>query len=84
MTTGATLKSDNALTVTDNGNKQALAINKDFEPISFSSSGSFSGPMVFAGYGATADEFGYDDYAGIDVKDKTVSNVQQVHLPSGC
>jgi hypothetical protein len=28
--------------------------------------------VVFAGYGATADEFGYDDYAGIDVKDKIV------------
>jgi hypothetical protein len=72
VTTGAKLKADNALTITDNGTKQALAINKDFEPISFSSSGSFSGPMVFAGYGATAPEFGYDDYAGLDVKDKTV------------
>jgi peptidase M28-like protein/PDZ domain-containing protein len=29
-------------------------------------------PAVFVGYGASADEFGYDDYAGIDVKDKVV------------
>ena len=29
-------------------------------------------PVVFAGYGASADEFGYDDYAGLDVKDKIV------------
>ena len=28
--------------------------------------------MVFVGYGATADEFQYDDYAGVDVKDKIV------------
>jgi hypothetical protein len=28
--------------------------------------------MVFAGYGVTAEEFQYDDYAGIDVKDKIV------------
>jgi hypothetical protein len=27
---------------------------------------------VFVGYGATADEFHYDDYAGVDVKDKVV------------
>ena len=28
--------------------------------------------MVFVGYGASADEFQYDDYAGVDVKDKIV------------
>ena len=28
--------------------------------------------VVFAGYGITAPEFGYDDYAGIDVKGKAV------------
>ena len=28
--------------------------------------------MVFAGYGITAKEYGYDDYAGIDVKGKIV------------
>jgi len=27
---------------------------------------------VFAGYGITAGEFHYDDYAGLDVKDKIV------------
>lgn len=29
-------------------------------------------PAVFAGYGITAPEHGYDDYAGIDAKDKVV------------
>ena len=28
--------------------------------------------MVFAGYGITAPELGYDDYAGLDVKGKIV------------
>ena len=28
--------------------------------------------MVFAGYGATANEFNYDDFSGVDVKDKIV------------
>jgi len=72
VTTGARLKADNTLVVSDGAKKQLLAINQDFEPISFSSSGSFAGPLVFAGYGITADEFHYDDYAGLDVKDKIV------------
>ncbi|UOQ51692.1 M28 family metallopeptidase [Hymenobacter cellulosivorans] len=29
-------------------------------------------PLVFAGYGVTAPEYGWDDYAGLDVKGKTV------------
>ncbi|HRN63199.1 MAG TPA: M28 family metallopeptidase, partial [Luteimonas sp.] len=29
-------------------------------------------PLVFAGYGITAPELGWDDYAGLDVKDKIV------------
>jgi hypothetical protein len=31
-----------------------------------------SGPVVFAGYGVSAPELGYDDYAGIDAKGKVV------------
>ena len=29
-------------------------------------------PIVFVGYGATAPEFGWDDYAGVDVKGKVI------------
>ncbi len=72
VTTGAKLKADNKFIVDDGGKKQPLALNQDFVPVSFSSSGSLTAPVVFAGYGATADEFGYDDYAGLDVKDKIV------------
>ena len=49
-----------------------MKLNQDFVPFSFSSSGEVAGPVVFAGYGATAPEFGYDDYAHLDVKDKIV------------
>lgn len=52
--------------------RSALALNEDYVPFSFSDSGSATGQMVFAGYGASASEFGYDDYAGVDVKDKIV------------
>jgi hypothetical protein len=43
-----------------------------FVPFSFSSSGTVSAPVVFVGYGITANEYHYDDYAGVDVKDKIV------------
>jgi len=46
--------------------------NIPFVPFSFSSSGTVSAPVVFVGYGITANEYHYDDYAGVDVKDKIV------------
>jgi len=71
--TGAKLKSHNRLAVDNAGQQMSeLKLNQDFVPFSFSSSGSASAPLVFAGFGATAEEFGYDDYAGMDVKDKIV------------
>lgn len=72
VTTGAKLKSDNELTVEEAGRKQTLALHQDFVPFSFSSSGTVTASLVFAGYGVTAPEFNYDDYAGVDVKDKIV------------
>lgn len=42
----------------------------DYFPGSNSASGKVSGEVVYAGYGITAPELGYDDYAGIDVKGK--------------
>ncbi len=70
--TGAQLRSHNRLSVEDGAQKQELKLNQDFVPFSFSASGTVSAPVVFAGYGASADEFSYDDYGGIDVKDKIV------------
>ena len=43
--------------------------------LSFSDNGEVSGPVVFAGYGLVvpdSQDFGYDSYAGLDVKDKIV------------
>lgn len=45
----------------------------DFSPLAIGASGSVeSAPIVFAGYGITAEKLGYDDYAGHDVKGKAV------------
>jgi aminopeptidase YwaD len=79
--TGARLKSNNHLVVESGNTKSNLKPNQDFVPFSFSASGSASGPLVFAGYGASADEFQYDDYANVDVKDKIV--VVWRYEPSG-
>ena len=79
--TGARLKSDNRCSVKDAEKQQELKIEEDFVPFSFSSSAPVSAPIVFVGYGATADEFRYDDYAGLDVKGKIVVVLR--YEPSG-
>ena len=68
LITGARLQGNNHFQV---GNTE-LKLNQDYVPFSFSTSGTASAPAVFAGYGATASEFAYDDYDGVDVKDKIV------------
>jgi hypothetical protein len=70
--TGARLKPDTRLSVIGGAGRADLVLNRDFVPFSFSASGRAESPIVFVGYGATAPEFGYDDYAGVDVKDKIV------------
>jgi hypothetical protein len=72
LITGARLKSDNRLVVSSGETKTDLKTNQDFVPFSFSSSAQAAGFVVFAGYGITADEYQYDDYANLDVKDKIV------------
>jgi len=45
---------------------------EEFIPGSTSASGEITAEVVYAGYGITAPELEYDDYQGIDVKDKIV------------
>jgi hypothetical protein len=49
-----------------------LNLRKDFTPLSLGGAGKLDFPLVFVGYGITAAKEKYDDYAGIDVKDKAV------------
>src|SRR6516164_914968 len=56
-----------------NGEKsQSYALNDDFIPLSFSSTGNAKSSLVFAGYGITAPEFNYDDFHDADVAGKVV------------
>lgn len=66
------LGEQNRCTVEEAGTRRQLTADADFRPFGFSASGSSSGELVFVGYGITAPDKQYDDYAGIDVKGKIV------------
>lgn len=72
VTTGAKMGADNRFTVTRNRGAAELEPGADYIPINFSAGGEIGGQVVFAGYGISAEEFDYDDYAHFDVKDKIV------------
>src|SRR6202051_1018940 len=72
VTTSAHLGRDNKLTYLNGREKKQLRFQQDFTPLNLSSAGDISGQVVFAGFGITAPEYNYDDYAGLDVKDKIV------------
>ncbi len=54
------------------GKDPALVLDEDWNPLGFSASGTAEADVVFVGYGITAKDYGYDDYAGVDVKGKIV------------
>jgi hypothetical protein len=72
VTTNARLGPANQFAYTLNGQATELKFKDEFIPFIFSSRAHLTGGVVFAGYGITAPEYGYDDYAGIDVKGKIV------------
>ena len=55
-------------------NKDTMIVGSDYLPLFFSANGNFSGEVVFAGYGFQINEkeLKWDDYEGLDVKDKWV------------
>ena len=56
------------------GRKETLAFGDDYvvSNQTLTPTTSVDAPIVFVGYGATAPEFNWDDYAGVDVKGKVV------------
>jgi Peptidase family M28/PDZ domain/PA domain len=63
---------DNELTIIANGKEKKLELSKEFTPLGFTDNQKVDGNIVFAGYGITAKDLNYDDYSGLDVKDKIV------------
>lgn len=72
-TAGVEAGAKNSLQIGEPSSPARVArLNVDFTPTAFSSSGTISAPLVFAGYGITASDVKYDDYEGIDAVGKIV------------
>jgi hypothetical protein len=51
---------------------RTFTLGTDFTPLAVSTDGAGEGEVVFAGYGITAPDLQYDDYAGLDARDRIV------------
>lgn len=69
---GVDLGPKNALATGEGASRKSWAVDADFRPLGFSAAGTAQGEVVFAGYGITAKDLSYDDYEGLDVRDKIV------------
>ncbi len=69
--TGIHLGVANSLTILT-PSQRSMTLGRDFTPLAVSSDGSVTADLVFAGYGISAPDLGYDDYAGLDVRGKIV------------
>jgi aminopeptidase YwaD len=71
VTTGIRLGPNNAFTILSPSSR-TLSVGRDFMPLAVSADGIETGDLVFAGYGISAPDLHYDDYAGLDVRGKIV------------
>ncbi len=54
------------------GQELKLELGKDFQPQAIGGNGKASAPVVFAGYGISAEKQKYDDFAGLEVEGKVL------------
>jgi hypothetical protein len=66
------LSEPNALRIRRGAGERAWEIKTDFTPFEMTATRSVRASLVFAGYGITAPEYKYDDYAGINATGKIV------------
>ena len=72
---GVELGKDNFLRIvpSDTARENKMETGVNWMPLGFSPNADIPpSPLVFAGYGISASDLKYDDYAGLDVKDKIV------------
>jgi hypothetical protein len=60
------------LKLIDGSTTKEYKLGRDFVFRGFTGGGNITGEVAFCGYGISQPEIGYDDYEGIDVKDKIV------------
>jgi hypothetical protein len=58
--------------VIKNGINVNYKLGRDYIYRGFTGAGSFTGPVVFCGYGLDQPDLGYSDYSGVNVSDKVV------------
>ncbi len=68
-----TLGGESSLTLLRDGREVELELGPDFIVRAAQEETALSAPVVFAGFGVTAPELGYDDYEGLDVRGKIVA-----------
>ncbi|MBI2619995.1 MAG: M28 family peptidase [Ignavibacteriales bacterium] len=78
---GVELGKKNSLLLDVDGKAISLKLHVDARPLGFSDTGAFEGSVVVAGYGISAPQRNYDDYEGIDVRDRAVLLLR--HHPEG-
>jgi hypothetical protein len=66
------LSDSDTLALEEAGQLKELKQGADFVPLNLSANGKAEGPIIFVGYGITAPAYHYDDYDGINVRDKIV------------
>lgn len=72
--TSASLGPDSALRLEDEtAPPEETRVGSDFYPLPLSAAAVVEGPLVFAGYGISAPDLAYDDYAGLDVSGAIVA-----------
>ena len=72
VTARTSLSDRDTLAFEEGGKSRELKQGAEFVPLNLSANGKAKGAIVFAGYGITAPEYHYDDYAGVDVRDRIV------------
>src|SRR5262249_31781077 len=63
------------------GQEIQLKLGGGFQIVGFSGNGSVTAPVVFAGYGISAEKHNYDDFKGIDVAGKIVIVLRKTPMP---
>ncbi len=67
----------------DAGIKKSYVYEEEFIPGSTSDSGEVTAEVIYVGYGISAPELGYDEYAGLDVRGKIVLMEREAPVDPG-
>ncbi|WP_218933113.1 M28 family peptidase [Roseimaritima multifibrata] len=74
----ATDEANNYVLVTDSkGPPQRYALDVGMRPLALGASGEANGRLVFVGYGISAPELNYDDFAGVDIEGAIVMLIRK-------